>query len=492
MELILVLVALFLGLPVLLVVWLVKLQNRVNQLESENRDKSGRLVSLEARLQAMAERRAAAPERESLVAAAEAAPSPAAPPVPPVPAPAASQTAAAAAIPAGDKKTAPADAPVTRAARDAAAPAAPVGVGPVRVAPPIAPRSAVPPKPRPASSAPLPPRPPVAPPPEPPAPFDWEGLVGVKLFSWIAGIALALGAIFFLKYSIQSGWLQPPVRMAIGLLTGIGLLAGCEMRVARRYAVTANALDAAGLVILFSTVFASHVLWGLLNSFAAFALLSVVTVVAVLLSIRRNSVFIALLGLVGGFATPALLSTGQDNPLGLFGYLLLLNAGLAWVAYYKRWIVLVALSLALTTFYQWGWVFSFLTVEKLPLATAIFLVFPVLAWVLFAMKARTAGDGADRFGKLAALNASLPLLFALHIAAVPGYGDRFQVLFGFLFLVNAGLFAVARTHGPQELHAVGAASTIVVFVSWWTNQYPGMRPEAWRAVLAFVALFVVF
>jgi hypothetical protein len=316
--------------------------------------------------------------------------------------------------------------------------------------------------------------------------------VGVKLFSWVAGIALALGAIFFLKYSIQSGWLQPPVQMAIGLLTGIALLAGCEMRVARRYAVTANALDASGLVILFSTVFASHARWGLLNSFAAFGLLIVVTVVAVLLSIRRNSVLIALLGLVGGFATPALLSTGQDNPIGLFGYLLLLNAGLAWVAYYKRWIVLVVLSLALTTFYQWGWVFSFLTAEKLPLATAIFLVFPALAWVLFAMKARDAGDEADRFGKLAALNASLPLLFALHVAAVPGYGDRFQILFGFLFLVNAGLFAMARTNGPQELHALGAASTLLVFVSWWANQYPGMRPDAWRAVLGFVGLFVAF
>ena len=36
----------------------------------------------------------------------------------------------------------------------------------------------------------------------------------------------------------------------------------------------------------------------------------------------------------------ALLSTGEDHPIGLFGYLLLLNAGLAWVAYRKSWPVL--------------------------------------------------------------------------------------------------------------------------------------------------------
>ena len=60
-----------------------------------------------------------------------------------------------------------------------------------------------------------------------------------------------------------------------------------------------------------------------------------VTALAVLLSIRRESLFIAVLGLLGGFATPALLSTGENRPIPLFAYLLLLNIGLAWVAYRK-------------------------------------------------------------------------------------------------------------------------------------------------------------
>jgi len=107
-----------------------------------------------------------------------------------------------------------------------------------------------------------------------------------------------------------------------------------------------------------------------------------VTAVAVALSIRHNALFIALLGLVGGFATPALLSTGEDHPIGLFGYLLLLNAGLAWVALRKSWPVLSILSLVFTTFYQWAWVFKFLDASKLPLALGIFLVFPILAFAL--------------------------------------------------------------------------------------------------------------
>ena len=75
----------------------------------------------------------------------------------------------------------------------------------------------------------------------------------------------------------------------------------------------------------------------------AFVLLFIVAALAVLLAIRRDSMVIALLGLVGGFATPALLSTGENRPFGLFGYLLILNAGLAWVAQRKKWPLLTGL-----------------------------------------------------------------------------------------------------------------------------------------------------
>ena len=155
----------------------------------------------------------------------------------------------------------------------------------------------------------------------------------MKLFSAVAGIALVLAAVFFLRYSIDHGWLQPPVRVAIGIIVATTLLVVCELKVARKYRVTANALDAASIAILFATFFAAHALWDLIPTTWTFGLLVLVTALAVMLSIRHDSRFIAVLGLLGGFATPALLSTGQNRPVPLFTYLLLLNAGLAWVAY---------------------------------------------------------------------------------------------------------------------------------------------------------------
>ena len=241
------------------------------------------------------------------------------------------------------------------------------------------------------------------------SPIDWESLVGVKLFSWIAGIFLTIGAILFLRYSIDHGWLSEPVQMAIGIAAGSGLLVLCELRAARRYAVTANALDAAGLAILFATLFAAHARWGILGPVATFVALAAVAALAVFLAVRHDSTFIAILGLLGGFATPALLSTGEDRPFTLFSYLLLLNGGLAWAAARRGWALLPAASLALTA------------------------------------------------------------LYGLSTAVKPDDGTLWPVLFPFLGLLSVGLFVFAALRKTPILHTLSGLATLAVLGAWFVR-----------------------
>jgi uncharacterized membrane protein len=316
----------------------------------------------------------------------------------------------------------------------------------------------------------------------------------VKLFSAVAGIALVLAAIFFLKYSVEHGWLQPPIRVLIGTAVGVSLLVVCELKAARRYPITANALDAAAIAVLFSTFFAAHALWNLIPSLVAFLLLAIVTTVAVLLSIRRESLFIAVLGLLGGFATPALLSTGENRPIPLFAYLMLLNIGLAWVAYRQVWPLLTALTVVFTAIYQWIWVLKFLDAGSLPLGMGIFAVFPLAALAGLAIargralsKDSTATDSAFEYTAISA--AAMPLLFAVYLSTVPAYGNRPWLLFGFLLLVDAGLFAVAIARSRVLLHVAGAMATLVVMACWLAFSF---TPGAYVPALAFCGIFVVF
>ncbi|MBV8517763.1 MAG: DUF2339 domain-containing protein [Acidobacteria bacterium] len=388
---------------------------------------------------------------------------------------------------------------------------------PPSVAPPVAataappPAAAVEPEPRPAA----PPPPPPAAQPEipiytPPAPrpsaapqvppsiatnnawaIDWENLVGIKLFSWIAGIALVLAAVFLFKYSVEHGWLRPAIRAGFGLVTGIVLLVVCELRVARDYRFTANALDGAGIAILYATLYALHARWHLWPGGVVFVGMLLVTAAAVFLSTRRDSVFVALLGLLGGFATPALLSTGENRPIELFSYLLLLNGGISWIAWRKRWPLLTGISVVLTVIYQWGWISRFLDASQLPLAAAIFVAFAIVAATSFF----TRGEDGERtavFRRIAAAGAVLPLLFAFFTAIVPAYGARFNVLFGFLMLVTAGLAAIAAWRGPTWLHDLGALATLLTFFIWLTVSYTAASwPWSLLWLAGFIALYLV-
>ncbi|HEV7572606.1 MAG TPA: DUF2339 domain-containing protein [Thermoanaerobaculia bacterium] len=335
----------------------------------------------------------------------------------------------------------------------------------------------------------LPPPPPTphTPPPTPRKPFDWESLIGVKLFSWIGGIAFVLAALFFLSYSVEHGWLSPPVRASIGLATGIILLLVCELRVARDYSFTANALDGAGIAILYATLFAMHALWHLLPASAVFVLMLIVTAIAVWLSIRRDSVFIALLGLVGGFATPALLSTGENKPVALFSYLLLLNVGLLFVAIQRRWPLLTALSVVFTVIYEWSWIGKYFTAAQLPLAVSIFILLAAAAAASLWMR-RRADEAQRRFDFAAISSAGLPLLFAIYVAAVSSYGVQYNILFTFLLFITTGLSVIAIFRGPIWLHLLGGATIALVLVVWRATSY---TPAAWPAVLAWIAAFVV-
>ena len=173
----------------------------------------------------------------------------------------------------------------------------------------------------------------------PPTTSEWTS-IGVRFFSWAAGTALVLAAVFLFRSSGGHPWL----RAGLGLGTGIALVVVAERWIAAKYRVTGNALDAAGIGILFATLYAMYARWALVPLVVAFIGMLLVTVAAVALATRRDSIFIAILGLLGGFVTAFLLSSTENYPLAVFAYILALSIGIAWLAARKGWWLLSALE----------------------------------------------------------------------------------------------------------------------------------------------------
>jgi uncharacterized membrane protein len=380
-----------------------------------------------------------------------------------------------------------------------APPPKPAPPPPEAVAPPPPPRPAPePPKapPRPVEpAAAVPRRPPEPPPPAPPRPppaapespaFDWESLLGVRGAAWLGGVALVVAAIFFAKWAIDRGLITPELRIALLLLAGVGSLAWAEISLRRGFETTANAVSGAGIAILYIAFFAAYSLYHLLPLAVTFAMMALVTVVAGLLSIRYDAVFTAGLGLLGGFATPLVLSTGVDHPVGLFSYVLLLNLGIFTVAIRKRWPGFVLLALLGTFVIEVGWFGRFMSPEKMAVGLTAFLVLGLLYLVL-PIAAAEEDDAA--LLQAGAAGATVPFVFAIALAGSARYAGEWPLLFGYLALLDAALVAIALLRGRIPLLIAGAAATAVTLPLWAGQGLA--RDRLWGPTIAAAGLVML-
>ncbi|MDD2761482.1 MAG: DUF2339 domain-containing protein [Methylomonas sp.] len=200
----------------------------------------------------------------------------------------------------------------------------------------------------------------------------------------IGVVILVTGIGFFLKYSIDNGLLGERARVALTVLTGLGMIVAGVRLVGGRYHLFSQGLLGGGISVLYFSVFAAFSFYHLLAAFPAFALMIVVTASACVLAVRLDSMLVAIFAIVGGYCTPILLSTGQVNFVGLYSYMLLLGAGLLTVNAYKHWHLLNFLSF----FFNYALFFGALSNyesryfwEVLPFLTAFFVLYSTMVFL---------------------------------------------------------------------------------------------------------------
>jgi len=389
---------------------------------------------------------------------------------------------------------------------------------PVAPIPPVAPpppapkivAAQVPAEPPPAITAPplrppepkfIPPIPPSRPltPPRPTVPkINWEQFMGVKGFAWAGGLALFLGVALAIQYSFQHNLIRPEIRMALGFLVGLGLLIGGVMVHRRQqYVIGAQTLCATGVVILYAVTFACHALYHFefFGPIPTFLLMSLITITAFLLAARLNALVVAILGMLGGFLTPVLLSTGQDNPLGLFGYIAILDLGLIVVALNRRWHFLTALAALGTALMQIGWAGKFFVSEKCFEGDKILVVLAVLLgfnalWLAangFA-KHRAQANGWLAGSQLAL--AAVALAFAAFFFTFPPLAERPVLLFGFVFLIDLVVATLVWLDEKISIAQPVAGLAVFGLLAIWTTNH--LTNELLNAALAFYFIFAVF
>jgi len=174
---------------------------------------------------------------------------------------------------------------------------------------------------------------------------DFERRFGTQWVVWIGGLALALGGIFLVRYTIEAGLIGPRLRIMLGGLLAAALVGLGEY--ARRRETLAgfarfntahipSVLTAAGTTIAYAVIYAAFALYDFLSPATAFVLLGAVAL-ATLAAALLHGPALAGLGLIGAFVTPALIGSAQPNYLALYLYLAVVTAAAFLLARARLW-----------------------------------------------------------------------------------------------------------------------------------------------------------
>ena len=212
-------------------------------------------------------------------------------------------------------------------------------------------------------------------------PRTLEERLGAHWTVWIGGLALALGAVLLVRYSIERGFFGPGMRIALGALlaaapsrppasscgermstTHAHPMKNCgsktasternSLRAASSTDLTAKdlgspagpfatpyipgVLTASGTIAAFATIYSAHAVYGFIGPAASFLALGLVAI-ATMAAAWVHGPALAGLGLVGALATPLLVESENASAWPVIAYDLVVVASAYGLARLKRW-----------------------------------------------------------------------------------------------------------------------------------------------------------
>lgn len=211
---------------------------------------------------------------------------------------------------------------------------------------------------------------------------DIEKFIGENLINKIGILILVLGISFFVKYAIDKDWINEPARVGIGILSGAIVMVVAH-RLKKNYAAFSSVFVAGAISIFYLTIGIAFHDYKLFSQTVAFIIMVVITIFSVLVSVSYDRKELAVLSLIGGFAVPFMVSTGEGNYKVLFTYISILNIGMLIIAYFKKWNLVTLLAFIFTYILFSGWSWIGFDDNKLPFRGALF--FATVFYIIFSV-----------------------------------------------------------------------------------------------------------
>ncbi|KUJ63853.1 hypothetical protein AR687_01310 [Flavobacteriaceae bacterium CRH] len=266
---------------------------------------------------------------------------------------------------------------------------------------------------------------------------DLEKFIGENLINKIGVLILVLGISYFVKYAIDKDWINEPARVGIGVLCGV-LVMGIAHKLRKNYAAFSSVIVAGAIAIFYFTIGIAFHDYHLFNQTVAFSIMVVITAFSALVSLSYNRIELAVLSLIGGFAVPFMVSTGEGNYVVLFSYIIILNIGILAIAYHKKWNLVNVLAYIFTVLLYGGWLFKDITsltphhIGALAFGFAFYFIF-----ILMNIINNIRSKGEFSKTQLTILASNTFLFYAAGMVILKNYHPEYGGLFtAFIALLN--------------------------------------------------------
>ncbi len=206
-----------------------------------------------------------------------------------------------------------------------------------------------------------------------------ENLIGSNLINKIGILVTLIGVYIGAKYAIDKELISPTLRIVIGygIASALCLLA---YRLKAKYIDYSAVLMSGSISIIYFITYIAHSFYHLYTQPIAFGLMLATTVFVVSMSIWYNRKIIALLGQVGAYAIPFLLSTGNENLPALYGYLSIINAGLLFLSFKRDWKIIYQFAFCVSWFI---FIVSFLNAKDIAAGFSSNIIFLIVNFIIF-------------------------------------------------------------------------------------------------------------
>ncbi|HEV8508018.1 MAG TPA: DUF2339 domain-containing protein [Chitinophagaceae bacterium] len=306
--------------------------------------------------------------------------------------------------------------------------------------------------------------------------FRFENFIGLRVIHFVGIILLVIGLSIGVKYVIDRQLISESMRISLAYAAGI-ILYSLSWRLKKNYQLFSAILFSGAMASLYFTTYAAFVYYGFFSFAVTFLIMVGLTIYTAFESIRYDRQEIAVLGMVGAYGIPFLISANNGRADLFFSYIIFINVGISFLSFKKKWKMMgwLALLISWILFISWG---SLKYEEKdfwtgFILMGILYLLFTVnvLAYRVVRSESLTMGEIQQLIINNLALYVSSLIVFGYgefgtHLASTTGcvaLGMILLALLSYLFFKTENIL--------QQSLAMQAVVLVTMFIGFYWNGF---------------------